>query len=263
MDHFIHIAFILAIFLPLGIDGKPPRKIVGGISAKINDFPCVVSIEIWGQHFCGGALVSKKHVLTAAHCLCTPDERTKTMTIFDENALKIAAGSSSSKHLNQVYEVEKINVHPAYTGESPLILHDLGIITMKEEAVLDATVQVVNLPTDYCYAGQLAIVLGWGYLKDKGGATSEWLQKAPVLTLSNEDCMQKLPYPIEQDHICGWYGQGVGFCDGDSGGPLLLNGEIVGVVSMGYVCGSGLPDIYTRVYSYLPWIRRVIRSTYH
>lgn len=84
---------------------------------------------------------------------------------------------------------------------------------MKGEAVLDATVQVINLPADYCDAGQLATVLGWGYLKDKGGATSEWLQKAPVLTLSNEDCLQRLPYPIGQDHICGWYGEGVGFCD--------------------------------------------------
>nr|AFN42314.1 chymotrypsin-like protein [Cotesia sesamiae Mombasa bracovirus] len=263
MNRFIHIVFILAIFLLLGIDGKRPKKIVGGIFAEINDFPFIVSIQNWGMHFCGGALVSKKHVLTAAHCLSTQDQRTKTMRIFDKNAFRIAAGSSSSKHLNRVYEVEKIDVHPAYTGESPLVMHDLGIITMREEAVLDATVQVINLPTDYCDAGQLATVLGWGYLKDKSGATSEWLQKAPVLTLSNEDCLQRIPYPIAQDHICGWYGEGVGFCDGDSGGPLLLNGEIVGVVSMGYACGSGLPDIYTRVYSYLPWIKRVIRKMYH
>lgn len=75
-------------------------------------------------------MVSKKHVLTAAHCLCTPDEKTKTMRIFDKDAFRIAAGSSSSKHLNRVYEVEKINVHPAYTGKSPLVLHDLGIITV-------------------------------------------------------------------------------------------------------------------------------------
>ncbi|KAG8039480.1 hypothetical protein G9C98_008123, partial [Cotesia typhae] len=113
-----------------GIDGKRPKKIVGGTFAKINDFPFIVSIQNWGNHFCGGALVSKKHVLTAAHCLSTQDQRTKTMRIFDKNAFRIAAGSSSSKHLNRVYEVEKIDVHPAYTGESPLVMHDLGIMTV-------------------------------------------------------------------------------------------------------------------------------------
>nr|ACE75344.1 chymotrypsin-like protein [Glyptapanteles indiensis] len=263
MGHLIHIVFILAIFLPHEIYGKAPRKIVSGTNAAITDFPWVVSILNWKQHFCGGALISRRIVLTAAHCLCNTNERTKSVMVFDKDAFAVATGSNNSRHHNRVYEIEKMEVHPSYTGKPPLVLHDLGIITMKKEAVLDATVQVIGLPTEYCYAGQLATVLGWGYLANKGGVTSEWLQKAPVMTLSNEACLRRVPYPIGPDHICGWYRDGVGFCDGDSGGPLVLNKEIVGVVSMGYACGSGFPDIYTRVHPYLPWIRRVLRRKYY
>ncbi|KAK3919109.1 Serine protease snake [Frankliniella fusca] len=55
-------------------------------------------------------------------------------------------------------------------------------------------------------------------------------------------------------------------CPGDSGGPLQLptNNDpycqyrVVGLVSFGPLCGIGLPGIYTRVSSYVPWIERVV-----
>lgn len=43
---------------------------------------------------------------------------------------------------------------------------------------------------------------------------------------------------------------------GDSGGPLVEEGaEQVGVVSWGVPCGKGKPDVFTRIYPYLNWIR--------
>lgn len=43
-------------------------------------------------------------------------------------------------------------------------------------------------------------------------------------------------------------------CYGDSGGPLAVDGELVGIVSMGKPCAKGVPDIFTRVSYFLEWI---------
>ena len=46
-------------------------RIVGGSETEPNEFPWVVGLtdRRLRQPFCGGALISNKHVLTAAHCL--------------------------------------------------------------------------------------------------------------------------------------------------------------------------------------------------
>lgn len=45
------------------------------------------------------------------------------------------------------------------------------------------------------------------------------------------------------------------FDKGDSGGPLVADDVLVGLVSFGMLpCGSGYPDVFTRVFYYRKWI---------
>lgn len=43
-------------------------RIIGGQTVRIEDFPYQVSLEQHGEQFCGGVIISNKHILTAGHC---------------------------------------------------------------------------------------------------------------------------------------------------------------------------------------------------
>lgn len=73
--------------------------------------------------------------------------------------------------------------------------------------------------------------------------------------------------PVWEGNICAG-GQGPEFqdtCYGDSGGPLLVNGQsatakhtLAGVTSYGYSCGNSFPGVYTNTARLNDWMDDVI-----
>ncbi|XP_046679867.1 CLIP domain-containing serine protease 14D-like [Homalodisca vitripennis] len=71
---------------------------------------------------------------------------------------------------------------------------------------------------------------------------------------------------ISDKQLCAGGIQGEVTCDGDSGGPLMMSDGlnpttyyVVGITSYGLKkkdrsCVSGVPDVFTRVSEYIPWI---------
>lgn len=82
-------------------------------------------------------------------------------------------------------------------------------------------------------------------------------------TLTNDECRkrhdnetQKLIY---DGTLCAFARDGRGVCCGDSGSPLVANGQIIGLAAWtkAWKCGRGLPDGYTRISVFMDWIRKV------
>ncbi|KAH1017632.1 hypothetical protein HUJ05_008244 [Dendroctonus ponderosae] len=57
--------------------------------------------------------------------------------------------------------------------------------------------------------------------------------------------------------LCAGYpAGGYDACNGDSGGPLIVDGYLAGIVSWGYQCAvANYPGVYSSVPSLLSWIK--------
>ena len=55
--------------------------IVGGVVVRAHSHPYMAALYVGEKHFCGGSLLSARHVLTAAHCVAglSPAQATKLL----------------------------------------------------------------------------------------------------------------------------------------------------------------------------------------
>ncbi|XP_060031233.1 kallikrein-13 isoform X2 [Erinaceus europaeus] len=98
---------------------------------------------------------------------------------------------------------------------------------------------------------------GW-----RGVSYPQTLQCVNIQLRSDEECHQVYPGKITPNMLCAGTDEGgKDSCEGDSGGPLICNGTLHGIISWGdFPCGQpSRPGVYTRVSRYVQWIRDTIR----
>ncbi|XP_058809925.1 chymotrypsin-1-like [Phymastichus coffea] len=234
------------------------ERIVGGKLAEVGEFPYMVSLRMRNNHFCGGALITKRHVLTAAHCIYPMTQRPMLKPY-----LHVVVGTNSVTWGGKSYKVKNLSYYPEYYDqtEEPDFMYDIGIVTLAEEVKESKLVKTIALPTvNRIQGGEKAVISGWGTMKSPDTPPSEILRKLDVTIVSNAQCQRfySRDRKIVPSHVCGLKWRGAGVCSGDSGGPLVSGGELIGVVSGGVACALGFPDVYTRVSSYLKYIHSVI-----
>ncbi|XP_063597281.1 trypsin epsilon-like [Penaeus indicus] len=108
---------------------------------------------------------------------------------------------------------------------------------------------------------RFTVVTGWG--KDNSsGNVQERLHEVTVKVFSTKKCRKKSEYQkkeVHKDIVCA-ASNNKDACQGDSGGPLVVlesdSYTQIGVVSWGIGCAEAdYPGIYTRVSSYMRWIK--------
>lgn len=251
---------------------------IGGTPSRQGDFPWMVSIRRAGSHWCGGTLIDRQHILSAAHCFVLNNRRP------DPAEFTVHVGNI---HVDEgyPYAVKKIVVHPKYHPD--FHYNDLAMLTISEE-ILHPLIAHICLPSprisDMNLTGANSTILGWGDTAFGGFSTSVLHIVDDVPIVSNEQCKRayrrisdsKLPNGITDDLICaGEEEGGKDACQKDSGGPLMYKAKknnlphyhpdipwvLVGVVSFGYLCGEpGVPGVYTRVSSHMDWISKAMNE---
>ncbi|XP_066999473.1 trypsin-7 isoform X2 [Anabrus simplex] len=226
---------------------RPDGRIVGGELADIKDIPYQVSLQFNGQHGCGASIISNEWAITAAHCV-------KGVAVDN---MQVRAGSSFHASGGSLHQVSEMHYHSNY-GKPYRMDYDIAVIKVSPAFTFSDTVKAVSLQDNSVSAGTEAVVSGWGYTQENEGVNSPQLRKVSVPVIDRTYCdSEYYPDDISPRMICaGYEAGGKDACQNDSGGPLVANGNLVGVVSWGLGCAEAdRPGVYTDVSVLRDWIK--------
>ena len=193
--------------------GIKHAAIVGGSSVTPYSIPWQVAlVDVGGnQPFCGGTLISDRHVLSAAHCMGGTFD-----VIVGEH--RISDASDGIRH-----EICRGTKHPKYNDNS--MNNDFAIIHLKEPVKLGSRAALACLPDSSLGGNRLnkkkMTVSGWGTLS-AGGNQPNVLHSVKVKGITNKQCKRLYGGGITGAMLCAGNVKngGVDSCQGDSGGKL-------------------------------------------
>lgn len=119
-----------------------------------------------------------------------------------------------------------------------------------------STIQSISIGKEIPFDGNVAIVSGWGATSSGAWLSSQLIGKAVIIMYFN-DCKylyEGIMNPVTERMVCAM-SIGGGPCQGDSGDPLVYNGQLIGLLSWSFGCGDRkYPAVYTDVTKLRGWI---------
>jgi len=206
------------------------------------EYPFMVQIfdNKTGKSRCGGALVGRRIVFTATHCLEDnegPLKSNDVTFVFREHHAK-------TRHLDRDVRVKGWRATWFAQDARALTHPDFAIVLLNQDVVTkDGSIRPVRFydginPPGFVKSGDILRTIGFGVLENShGAATPEYLKEVDVKVTINP----RRNFPPEENKY--WIVTEGAVLNGDSGGPLLkfYNGEwiLVGTLSGTWYGGNG------------------------
>ena len=262
------IALVLACAVALAADEPDYQaQIVGGTAVSNGEYPFMVSLQErrsgeppTKEHFCGGTLIDRDSVLTAAHCALYIKRQ------IPARKLRIVVGptvlNSDQGQARKISSLSSISIHPRYEGGTTFAFHaayDAAVIELNRPVSLDP-IKLATAEQNWLEKpGRKAYIAGWGNkikqkppLELQPSKYPNRIRKARVPLVSDARAQDVYGSLYVRSLMVAADKAGRGACDGDSGGPLWATTpqgrRQIGITSFGSGCGErGHPNVYTEV----------------
>ena len=251
---------LFLFFVNLSIAQNVTPYIIGGTTASAGDYPFIVSLLTNSgntlYHYCGGSLIDRRWVLTAAHC------------VSGLGTIKVRANSLDSTAGGEIIDVANRYIHPSYSNSNAPIA-DIALLELSREITSVNPVRLASATENGLLIANTSVsIAGWGYTSNSLHVASQYLMKVDVPVVGQAVCndayVNAFNININSEMVCA--GEvGRDSCNGDSGGPLVISDNtgkyLAGIVSFGpNLCATNIPGVYTRVFSFLSWINQTIAA---
>lgn len=231
--------FYLASALSSPVESAARSYIVGGQPGDASQVKYLVRVVAAGQ-MCGGCLIAKGAVLTAAHCTTTTDP----------SQFNIREGRNTQAEMDQAAQLMAVSVHPHEQYSQATYNADIAVILVQEDHPLTVFLKVDS--SGMATVGATAHLEGWGLTSAQGSVSS--LNKLEHTVVADQDCADPAT-AIEGSLFCAASGtDGSTACMGDSGSPLVSGNSVVGVVSHGDQECHRSATSFTKVSTFAQWI---------
>ncbi|CAB3247832.1 unnamed protein product [Arctia plantaginis] len=191
--------FVLLILLGAAIAvPTTTNRIVGGSPTTVKSYPYMANMQYgWlgtaFQQACGGALITRDAVLSAAHCF-----------VGDPVPWwRVRLGTSERSSGGVIHNVVKIIIHPHYDIKPSEA--DVAIVRLTTKAVYSSTIAAVRIAGAYYHIndGTPITAIGWGQL-EVGGVSPNQLQHVQLDVINLELCAERYAFLKTRPGFSDW-----------------------------------------------------------
>ncbi|CAI6350599.1 unnamed protein product [Macrosiphum euphorbiae] len=248
--------------------------IANGKKANIGTAPWNVAIYEQNSNYdliCGGSIISRNLVVSAAHCFSK--SVTENITIIVNDGLyKIAAGKydrnfrNIDSEITKLMNVDKIYLKESYFGASGYYAEDIAVVVLQNSFSFSNSITPICMDWNGKYNvsnGDEGKVVGWGVMENH--TVSPVLLETGLPYIDIRSCWSMCTYGFKSfvttDKFCAGSSNGHGVDNGDSGAGLcFLHSNfyyLTGVVSLKDPDANNSISLYTSVKYHIQWIRRL------